>query len=129
MYYVAPLNRCLTDTMTPASKSPCVDVEAITGHAHVFARSGYVSFSHTLSILYAKILCANSQYKLILSTVLRLYYYSMLYYIKNGMNIIIFLFLMLHRILPCWSDIHDKHDFIVILCAGQGSSVIGFVNC
>ena len=30
---------------------------------------------------------------------------------------------------PCWSDIHDKPDFIIIiLCAGQGSSVIDFVN-
>ena len=83
MYYVSPPNRCLTETVAPVSKSPCVDGEATTGHAHVFARSGYVSVSHTLSILNAKILCANSQYKLILSTVLRLYYYSMLYYIKN----------------------------------------------
>ena len=30
--------------------------------------------------------------------------------------------------LPCWSDIYAEHDFIIILCAGQESSVIDFVN-
>ena len=27
------------------------------------------------------------------------------------------------------SDIHDVHDFIIVVCAGQESSVIDFVNC
>ena len=31
--------------------------------------------------------------------------------------------------LPHWFDIHDKDDFIIVLCTGHGSSVIDFVNC
>ena len=29
---------------------------------------------------------------------------------------------------PYWSDIHDDHEFIIVVCAGQESSVIDFVN-
>ena len=63
---------------------------------HMFARSGYFSFSRTLEIHWTKVYTVQIlSIPFILNTVLQLYYYSMLYYIKNGMNKVIFLFLML----------------------------------
>ena len=49
---------------------------------HVLSRSGYFNFSHTLEIHWANLHCTHAQYAFILNTVLLLYYYSMLYYIK-----------------------------------------------
>ena len=62
-----------------------------TVHVHVLGGLGYFSFSSTLAhwtlvtlAHWMKVHCANSQYAFILSTVLQLYYYSMLYYLKTA---------------------------------------------
>ena len=65
---------------------------------HVFARSGYFSFSHTLETHWVNLHCTHAQYAFILNTVLLLYYYIMLYYIKTAWTylykyFIVFLFL------------------------------------
>ena len=31
--------------------------------------------------------------------------------------------------MACWSDIYNKYNFINVLCAGQESSIVDFVDC
>ena len=99
MFDVTQPNRCLTETVTQVFSVEERNIRTFvttdtTEGIHVFARSGYFSLDPTLSILNATILysfsvCMYTEH--CIATVLL--QYSILY--KNGMNIAIFLFLML----------------------------------